>query len=122
VPPPRAEAKATPLVDTPNTILRRVLGLEPKGTPTPEVDVQGELLPLLEGGRLKAGDELTWNRPRKKETHRAVVTAGGCLKLSDGHVEATPSAACSHAAGGGNFNGWIEWHTADGTPISDLRK
>lgn len=118
----RLQEGATPLVDTPNTVLRRILGLEPKRTPTQETDIQGELRPLLEGGRLKVGDELVWSRPRKKQTYRAVVTAGGCLKLPDGHMAATPSAACSHAAGGGNFNGWIEWHTADGAPISDLRK
>jgi len=116
------QEKATPLVDTPNTVLRRMLGLESKRTLAPETDMQGELLPLLKLGRLKVNNELVWNRPRKKETYRAVVTAGGCLKLPDGHIAVTPSAACSRLTSGGNFNGWREWHTIEGVPINDLRE
>lgn len=115
------QREATPLVDTPNAVLRRILGLEAKSPAPPRAGLQGELLPLLNQGKLKAGDELVWDRPRKRKTYRAVVTATGCIKLPDGHVATSPSAACHHLADGA-FNGWREWHTVSGIQINDLRK
>ncbi|MGJ3561193.1 hypothetical protein ACR6C2_34720 [Streptomyces sp. INA 01156] len=67
------QALAEPLVDTPNSALRKLLKLDlpaSGGTPAdPETDDQGEagfpqygLADFLEDGRLKAGQRLVWHR------------------------------------------------------------
>ena len=93
-------------VDTPNTVLRRVLGLpesgESTGHPVGRLHGRGreerasrKLAKLVADDRLSADEELVWERRNNGERHTAKVSADGTLLLEDGHV-------------------------ADGTPLADL--
>lgn len=125
------QKRGTVFEDTPDRVLRRVLGL-------PEDDQggghsgaaatsgrQGQdvgLLALLNAGLLSAGDELAFARPRKGELHTATVTADGHLELADGRKFGSPSGAADACAEGVPQNGWAVWRVKDdGTPLSELR-
>jgi hypothetical protein len=115
--------KAQAFVDTPNTVLRRVLGLTGEtaqvGATRRPSNPPGELSPLLKAALLKAGEELVWKR--RKSTHIAVVTADGWLELEDGQSFDTPSGA-ARALAGYEVNGWRNWGRArDGVRLSSLR-
>lgn len=94
------QRKAQPFVDTPNSVLRRELGLtdEPvQARPERRTNAPGELAPLLKAGLLKVGEELVWKR--RQSMHRAVVTADGWLELEDGRPFETPSGAAERSQG-----------------------
>ncbi|MFG2582025.1 DUF4357 domain-containing protein [Streptomyces malaysiensis] len=110
----RLQREAKPLIDTPNSVLRRLLALDET---TPQ---QGALAKLLTAGLLQAGQRLTWRRRNLGQEHRAHVTAEGSLRLEDGRICASPSGACE-AVTGAKANGWDAWHTDDGTSLSALR-
>ncbi|SBT51674.1 restriction system modified-DNA reader domain-containing protein [Micromonospora narathiwatensis] len=116
------QRKAQPFVDTPNSVLRRELGLtdEPvQARPERRTNAPGELAPLLKAGLLKVGEELVWKR--RQSMHRAVVTADGWLELEDGRPFETPSGA-ARALSGYEVNGWRNWGRArDGVRLSSLR-
>ncbi|MEV0012929.1 hypothetical protein [Streptomyces sp. NPDC047973] len=116
----RLAREAKPLVDTPNSVLRRLLGLDRTATPTADHNRKAALTPLLIDGRLTVGQALTWRRRNLGQVHTAFVTADGKLRLDNGTVHDTPSGACSAVAGVA-VNGWSAWHTAEGTPLQDLR-
>lgn len=105
--------------DAPNSVLRRLAGLADEQEPPAEDDKDGKLLPLIQAGRLKAGETLTWHRPRKNETHRATVTDRGCIRIADGRVFTDPSPAAV-ALAGYESNGWKAWE-ADGVKLGDLK-
>jgi len=105
--------------DDANGVLRRLLGLDGEKGAQGGDGQDGRLLPLIKAGRLKAGDELVWHRPRKNETHRASVTERGCIRLADGSTHPTPSAAAL-ALAGNSANGWDVWE-ANGVKLSDLK-
>ncbi|NVI91437.1 hypothetical protein [Actinomadura sp. BRA 177] len=113
--------------DDPNSVLRRLAGLNATVSPRvgnrvedqPNEHKDGKLLPLIEAGRLRAGDMLIWRRPRKKETYRATVTERGCIRLEDGEVFTDPSPAAAKLAGQ-QTNGWDAWKF-DGTKLNDLK-
>lgn len=77
---------------------------------------------LLDAGLLSEGDELTFPRPGIGETHHAVVTAAGKLRLKDGQEFPTPSRAAHVAADGGSFDGWHSWLTSSGKSLDSLRQ
>lgn len=110
---------ATPLVDTPNSVLRRLLGLD-QDTLASKPGSNPPLASLVACGRLSAGQRLTWHRRNHKKTHIAVVTKDGRLRLEDGTTHKSPSGACG-AIAGISINGWSAWHTEDGRPLQDLR-
>ena len=105
-------------VDTPNTVLRRILGLTESGEST------GNPIGRREGSRERSGEpqarqarrrrpappdeELVWERRNNGERHTARVGADGTLVLEDGHVADSPSAAARHLAGY-EVNGWRVW-------------
>lgn len=115
----RLQKEAKPFVDTPNSVLRRLLGLDSEVSETPvggERDAvrRGELAPLIEAGLLEVGQRLVWKR--RQTTHEAAVTVDGSLRLSDGRVFGTPSGA-ARALSGYEVNGWRNW----GRPEDDVR-
>jgi hypothetical protein len=115
------QQRAKPFVDTPNSVLRRELGIEAAtAVAGPAVRrASGELAPLLVAGQLQVGGELVWKR--RRVTHRALVTADGWLELEDGQVFAAPSGA-GRALSGYEVNGWRNWRRAsDGASLSSLR-
>lgn len=66
------------------------------------------LADLLEAKILHEDEPIVWRRPQVGHTHQAVVTANGEIKLSDGRLFSSLSAACD-LLGGGSFNGWECW-------------
>ncbi|MFD1044206.1 hypothetical protein ACFQ1S_00640 [Kibdelosporangium lantanae] len=112
------QRKAVPLVDTVDSVLRRVLGLEAEQ----QSDKAGKLLPLLKAGLLEPDDELLWRRPQLGEAHRATVLATGCIRLADGRIATSPSGACS-ALSSTSVDGWEEWRRAsDDVRLDELRQ
>ncbi|HEX3592106.1 MAG TPA: hypothetical protein VHV74_21005 [Pseudonocardiaceae bacterium] len=110
----RAEA----LVDTPDSVLRRILGLDDTRTS----GKTGDLLPLLRSGDLSAGDQLVWRRPRAGQVHHATVLASGCLRLADGSTATSLSGACATLNQNKSHNGWKEWRRAsDDVLLNELR-
>ncbi len=110
----RLQREAKPLIDTPNSVLRRLLALDEASTQP------GALAKLLAAGLLKPEQRLTWRRRNLGQEHHAHVTAGGGLRLEDGRICGSPSGACE-AVTGAKANGWDAWHTDDGTSLSALR-
>jgi len=103
---------------------RRFLDLE--GLEEPEVPHEGAATPrprtrttfqitladLIGAGLLQPGDELVWERPRAGQRLSCFVTDDGRLRLADGQVHSSLSAAASAAAGGGAYDGWQCWRAA----------
>jgi hypothetical protein len=113
------QQRAKPFVDTPNSVLRRELGIAGSVQPPSTQDPVGELDALVRAGLLAAGEELVWRR--RGGSHRAVVTAAGGLELDDGRTFDTPSGA-ARALAGYEVNGWRSWARArDGVRLSVLR-
>ena len=117
-------------VDTPNTVLRRILGLsdsdESTGHPVGrrggrrgEDRASRKLAKLVADDLLSPDEELVWERRNNGERHTARVGADGTLHLEDGHVADSPSAAARHLAGY-EVNGWRVWRRADGTALAEL--
>ena len=109
-------------VDTPNTVLRRILGLTEPGESTGhpigrrggrEDRASRKLAKLVADDVLSPDEELVWERRNNGERHTARVGADGTLLLEDGHVADSPSAAARHLAGY-EVNGWRVWRRADG--------
>lgn len=76
---------------------------------------------LLAAGLLDAGDELVYRRPGLGVHRTGQVTAEGMLRLDDGRLFTTPSAA-STALGSPHQNGWHFWcRTRDGRTLWELR-
>jgi hypothetical protein len=112
------QREAVPFVDTtPNDVLRRkLLGQTPLASGR-----QGDLMPLIDAGRLKPGDRLVHHQPRKGRTFTAEVTSDGHIQLDDGRKFAAPSPALK-ACVGSEINGWYQW-TVERTsqPLQELR-
>jgi CBS domain-containing protein len=78
---------------------------------------------LLKHGLLRAGECLTFTRPRLGETHKATVTDRGWLRLENGEEVRSPSRAAMIAVGsGGAFDGWHAWALPDGRTLNQLRQ
>ncbi|MEU2897215.1 restriction system modified-DNA reader domain-containing protein [Streptomyces sp. NPDC001273] len=119
------QKRATPFVDTPNSTLRRVLGLPEKETQsgsamTASSSPEPALRPLLADRRLRPGQRLVWRRRNLNREHYAEVLEDGTLRLEDGSVHGTPSSAAT-ALAGNSQNGWTAFATEDGALLRDLR-
>ncbi len=64
---------------------------------------------LVTGGMLAAGATLKFKRPRIGDTHCAVITAAGGIKLEDGQEFRSPSRAAAVAADIPAMDGWHAW-------------
>jgi hypothetical protein len=114
-------------VDTPNTVLRRILDLEPSTSSTAHRPMRrdGEpagrkLAKMISRELLTADEELVWERRNSGERHTARVDADGRMHLEDGHVADSPSAAARHLAGY-EVNGWRVWRrSSDGSALAEL--
>lgn len=124
------QALAEPLVDTPNSALRKLLKLDlPASGSTPagqKTDDQGEagfpqhgLAEFLADGRLKAGQRLVWNRRNLRRKYRAEVLDNGNLRVEGLRVFGTPSRAATVIAGN-QQNGKHVWCTEAGVRLEDL--
>jgi hypothetical protein len=112
------QRRAKPLVDTPNSVLRRELKIGAAASPA-LLGRFGELRVLVRAGLLHADEELIWKR--RGGSHRAVVTSGGALELEDGRIFESPSGA-ARALAGYEVNGWRNWARArDGVRLGSLR-
>ncbi|WP_433891884.1 hypothetical protein [Streptomyces sp. CA-111067] len=122
----KLQGLAKPFVDTPNSTLRKLLGLEVtsagSGAPTAvRISASDQTLaPLLADGRLQAGQQLVWRRRNLRREHHAVVLPTGQLRLEDDSVHNTPSGAAT-ALAKSQQNGWTAWTTEHGTLLDDLR-
>ncbi|MEU5456170.1 hypothetical protein AB0H48_15445 [Streptomyces globisporus] len=121
------QERAEPFVDSPNSVLRRLLGLsDDGGASAPKAKrvvrvKRGALRPLIEDGKLTEGQSLVWKRRNHGDAFHATVLADGRLELDhDGSRHGTPSAAATGVAGY-PVNGWVVWETEDGTALSTLR-
>ncbi|MFF6867282.1 hypothetical protein [Streptomyces sp. NPDC012450] len=112
-----------PLVDTPNTVLRRLL-LSDEGSSTGKTAVRkaGDLLPIIEAGLAAPGDKLQHHQPRRQQTHEATITADGWVELPDGRAFPKPSPALK-AQTGSEINGWGKYiHVPSGRVLQELRE
>ncbi|MEU3493506.1 hypothetical protein ABZ747_08415 [Kitasatospora cineracea] len=104
------QAHGEPLVDTPNDVLRRLLLQSAPGgaNPAPAAPAPGALLPFLQRGWLRDGEELHHTKKRSGVTFRAHVTPEGGIRIDDGRVFLLPSPALK-AQVGSEINGWGQY-------------
>lgn len=77
---------------------------------------------VLDAGLLLPGERLVWKRPRLGEQWFATVTDDGKMRLEDGTVCASPSAA-SRAVSGSSGNALNSWRrVTDGAKLADIWK
>lgn len=113
------ERAARPFVEaTPNEVLRRLLlGEAHRG----ETRKPGDLMVLLDEGRLQTGDRLVHHQSRRNKTFTAEVTEDGYIQLVNGTEFAKPSPAL-RACVGYEINGWVQWKVErTGQPLQELR-
>ncbi|WP_329324191.1 hypothetical protein [[Kitasatospora] papulosa] len=112
-----------PLVDTPNTVLRRLLLRgEESATGKTVIRKAGDLLPMIEAGLAAPGDKLQHHQPRRARTHEATITPDGWVELPDGRAFPKPSPALK-AQTGSEINGWGKYtHVPSGRLLQELRE
>jgi len=76
---------------------------------------------LIKVGKIRVGEQLTWQRRGLGVKHAAQVIAGGKIQTSDGAVHKTPSGAAKHFNGNKPVDGWLAWKLANGKPLGSLR-
>jgi len=120
------QARAEAFIDTPNTVLRRILDLEPTAGTTANRPERGgregasrKLARMITEGLIEADEQLVWERRNNGEHHTARVAEDGRLHLEDGHVAESPSAAARHLTGY-EVNGWRVWKRADGSALGEV--
>lgn len=121
------QARAEAFVDTPNTVLRRLLELEPAPRTTANRPRRGEgegasrrLARMIHDGLLEQDEQLVWERRNSGTQHTARIGEDGRLHLDDGYVADSPSAAAKYLAGY-EVNGWRVWKRAsDGSSLREL--
>ncbi|MGW4682368.1 restriction system modified-DNA reader domain-containing protein [Micromonospora taraxaci] len=123
------QSKAEAFVDTPNTVLRRLLNLDGSVAASAEGPANRahvkpapstKLARLLAEGIIDADEHLVWDRRNQGKQHDAWITDDGRLRLHDGSLHDTPSSAARHVAGY-EVNGWKAWQRQrDGKALSDI--
>jgi hypothetical protein len=77
---------------------------------------------LIQGGCLKDGDRLIWNRRSLNLVHVAIVSAAGTIRTDDGAIHKSPSGAAKHL-GNRPVDGWIAWKLeGSGESLGSVRK
>ena len=119
------QSHAEAFVDTPNLVLRRLLGLSgvspgSTGSAPGQSAVPGKMQRLMRYRDLLPGEPLVWDRKQQSVTFKAVLTDSGALQLEDGRRFDTPSGAARHLAGY-EVNGWRVWvRSRDGKSLEDI--
>lgn len=106
-----------------NEVIGQILALADPGRNAPAPRRTGlapQLLPLIEAGLLRPGQELAWHRPRLRRTDTVTVTADGRLRIADGTAWPSPFQAALRL-GGYPADGWVRFKTADGRSLKDLK-
>ena len=127
----RLQARATPFVDKPNDVIRRLLDEVEEGSAgngrasrTASVDDSqiGRLRGLIEAGLVEPGDTVRHRRKRTGEVFRATITAGGCLRVDGAdRLFGEPSPALRHFTGS-QIDGWNNWmHERSEKTLRQLR-
>lgn len=120
------QSEATAFVDTPNSVLRRKLGLqEASGStahPASAHHARGRLWTLVDAGVLMSGDELTWQRRQQQKTYYASVRSdGGLTVMGLARAEHDSPSSAAREAAGYEVNGWRVWrHTKSGKTLDEL--
>ena len=122
------QGQATPLTDTANDVLRRLLLSPSRQARVQPAESQerkrkpGDLEDLLSHGLLKRGDRLVHRQPRKGGIFWATVTPDGYVRLESGEEFPAPSPALK-AHVGYEVNGWENWIVErTNEPIGTLRE
>lgn len=125
------QRQAEPFVDTPNDVLRRLVGLDvdaPNGnTPNKPRPVKryrnrkrGDLMTLIETGAIEVDDLLIY-RKRTGEEFRGTVTNDGWIE-ANGTTFYSPSGALKSLVGY-EINGWKHWTVSrTGRLLDDYRE
>lgn len=126
------QSQAEPFVDTPNDVLRRLVGLAPdapngNGTHTKLKPIKryrnrkrGDLMTLIETGALEVDDLLIYQK-RTGEEFRGTVTNDGWIEAI-GTTYYSPSGALKQLVGY-EVNGWKHWTVArTGKLLDDYRE
>lgn len=121
------QARGEAFVDTPNTVLRRILELEPAPRTTANRPRRGDgegasrrLARMVHDGLLEKDEQLIWERRNNGTQHTARIGEDGRLHLDDGYVADSPSEAAKYLAGY-EVNGWRVWKRAsDGSSLREL--
>ncbi|ADP83655.1 hypothetical protein [Pseudofrankia inefficax] len=118
----RLQDQAVPFVDTPNDVLRRILGFSGPAAADESTTARrpGNLAKLVDAGLVKPGDRLTHVRKRSGTIYHAVVTADGWTQLPDGRTFLGPSPALRENVGS-QIDGNKNWtHDASGKTLRQL--
>jgi len=111
--------------EQPNDVLRRLLFASDDDPIAHTANISspprlGRLLPLMEAGLVKSGDELRHERVRKGQVLKATIAEGGLLRTEKG-IYSAPSPALK-ALVGTEIDGWHKWiHTRSGKTLRELR-
>jgi hypothetical protein len=110
------QSRARAFVDTPNAVIRELLGI----SRTPQSAPAGRsLATLLAQHWLAPGDPIVWNRRNSGVTVAASVTADGLIEFASGELFDSPTGAASFAAGH-RQNGWTAWRVRTGDTLDEL--
>ncbi|GAA4156923.1 hypothetical protein GCM10022286_07940 [Gryllotalpicola daejeonensis] len=110
------QARARAFVDTPNAVIRELLGITRTAASAP---AGRSLATLLARRWLAPGDPLVWRRRNSGVTVNATVTADGLIEFASGELFDSPTGASSFAAGH-RQNGWTAWHVRTGDTLDEL--
>lgn len=123
------QQEAQAFVDTPNTVLRRLLQLDDSASRPASGGVAqststgatsaAKFARLYTAGLMSPGDELVWERRNNGQRYVVVVDERGHFHLTDGSVHDSPSGAAKHLAGY-EVGGWRVWRLPDGRSLDDL--
>ncbi len=113
-------SRAHPWRDTPNDVLRALLGLPPAAdrASAEAAPLPGQLGPLIRAGLLRPGERITWHRCNIGEIYSFTVTADGFLTDDEGTVLSPNRAA--HRIAGHPVRAWQVFRTASGTTLAEL--
>jgi hypothetical protein len=110
------QSRARAFVDTPNAVIRELLGISRAQESAPAGRSLGT---LLSQHWLAPGDLIEWNRRNSGVTVTASVTADGLIEFASGELFDSPTGAASFAAGH-RQNGWTAWRVRTGDTLDEL--
>jgi len=110
------QQRARAFVDTPNAVIRELLGITRAKDGVP---AGRSLATLLVQRWLAPGDPIVWRRRNSGVTVTASITADGLIEFPSGELFDSPTGAASFAAGH-RQNGWTAWRVRTGDTLDEL--